>query len=1101
MKGIPVIKSKLVMPQLPRAVIKSTRIRDLIESIENKSLIVVTAPAGYGKTTLIAAALSSHKAKADRICWYRLDEADRYLAYFYTHLVEALFPVEEKIWEEARSYLDNCGDILTEHQYLNALLCQELWAFYNSCPDIRNFIVLDDFQHVQDIAEITDTVQFFIDNLPVNFTVIISSRYETGLLTAKRRLEKSILEITSDDLCVTSEELPPLIENMTGIRPGPALSHKILLHTEGWPAGIILICQMLHKRNSIRIESLLDYSSQKELLFQYILSEVLMSVDDRLLHFLAKASILSEITVSEAKVIFDEENALQLLEKCQRKGLFIQKLYGDVSTYRFHSLFREALQQIRTKYYSDEEIKNYHMKAAAYFIEKQMFERAIRHFIVCGNVDPAVELVIQAAKNNINLLAFEAVEELRLWFKLLPEDIVNNNGYLLYIKSYTIFHKKVKEAIKLLEQSLEIFRQTDNLVMQLYTLVSLSNAYIEFNSISGLREIQEKALLLSEGKEGQLVELVLTIINFTVSVWEGNFTAALSFFRSLKFLGLTDEWQFIIKFLSSIMYYLSGDLNPAYKQIHDALKLEICKTAELQNGYLLLYCCSILQLEDLLRPQSQELENILAIGEKYDYKYLLGSGKRLKALAYYRQHDPEYALEILDASTVLFEEMGNTAMVSSNILYRCLWQCPGDNPRELLKIAQRALEDLAAEPSGMCLYEIGLSIVGAIAREAEDYGLSEKYLKAAVEKCQSKGAKQVFCGACLHLARLYFDMGKQIPGEQYLRIAFNLAAKKMYYMFWDLHFPTLVEMAARSARSEIQLDYVRELVNRHYGQDASEFLITAALTEHTANRNFTGFFITRYGIREDYKGFILRVTFLGRLHISINGIAIPDKEWKTKKIPGLFKFLIAHRGHPVSKEQLIEVLWPDADKKSVMMSLRAALCELKKVLRKHGIEAEDLSLLLKESRDTLEALTGNHLIVDVDLFFELAEKPCMPSQKKVILEQLLELYKGDFLEEDLYEDWTFAFREELRSVYFRSALELTGIYMTEHDNIKAEKLLLKILSMDQYNEEACLLLLKLYFSENQRGRAVKLYKSFTTRFEKDLQIKPDNRLTLLISEN
>jgi ATP/maltotriose-dependent transcriptional regulator MalT/DNA-binding SARP family transcriptional activator len=1101
MKGIPVIKSKLVMPQLPPTVIKSTRIRGLIESIEKKSIAVVTAPAGYGKTTLIAAALSPHKTKGDRICWYRLDEADSDLAYFYTHLVEALFPVEENIWEEARSYLDNCGDILTQHQYLNALFCQELWAFYSRCPDIKTFIVLDDFQQVQDIAEITGTVQFFMDNLPENFTVIISSRCETGLLTAKRRLEKSILEITSDDLCVTSEELPPLIENMTGIRPGQALSHKILLHTEGWPAGIILICQMLSSRNSTEIESLLDHSGQKELLFQYIISEVLTAVDDRLLRFLSKASLLPEITVSEAKVIFDEENALQLLEKCQRKGLFIQKLYGSTTTYRFHSLFRETLEQIRPQFLTTEEIKDYHMKAAAYYIENQLFERAIRHFIACGNIDRAVELVVLAARTNINLIAFEAFEQLRLWFKLLPEEVVNNNGYLLYIKSYIKIHKEPKEAIKLLEQSLEIFRQADDPIMQLYSLISLSNAYIECNSIRGLREFQERALMLSEGKKGQPIELMLTVIDFTVSVCEGNFTTGLSLLRSLKSLELTDEWQLIIKSFSSMMYYLLGDLEPAYKQIHEALELEICSAAELRNGYLLFYYCTILQLEDQLRPQSQELEKLIAIGEKYDYKHLLGSGKRLEAIACYRQHDLESALESLDASTSFFEGMGNTAMISSNTLYRCLWQCREGNPEELLSRAQSAIGDLTAEPSGMCLQEIGFSIVGAIAREAKDYRLSEKYLTASVEKCRSKGAKQILCGVYLHLARLYFDTNEHAKAGQYLRKAFDLAAKKKYYMFWDLHFPTLVEMAARAARNGIHIDYIRELINRHYGQEASEFLITAALTEDAPEKNFADLFIARYGVKEDYKGFTLSVKLLGRLHISINGIPVPNKEWKTKKIPGLFKFLIVHRGHAVSKEQLIEVFWPEADKRSVMMSLRAALCELKKTLRKQGLEAEDLSLLLKESRDTLEVLTGNHLIVDVDSFLELSGKHCMPSQKRAIFEEMLELYKGDFLEEDLYEDWTFAFREELRSVYFRSALELAGIYMTEHDNIKAEKLLLRMLSMDQYNEEACLLLLKLYFSENQRGRAVKLYKSFTTRFENDLQIKADDRLISLINES
>lgn len=95
----------------------------------------------------------------------------------------------------------------------------------------------------------------------------------------------------------------------------------------------------------------------------------------------------------EAISIFEEENAPRLLEKCEQKGLFIQKILGEATTYRFHSLFREALQQIQPQYLSPEEVKNYHLKAAAYAIDHRIFDRAIEHFIICGNVESAVELV------------------------------------------------------------------------------------------------------------------------------------------------------------------------------------------------------------------------------------------------------------------------------------------------------------------------------------------------------------------------------------------------------------------------------------------------------------------------------------------------------------------------------------------------------------------------------------------------------------------------------------------------------------------------------------------------------------------------------------
>lgn len=292
MKGIPVLKSKLKMPQLPPAVAVPERLHHLSNEMYERQAVIITAPAGYGKTTLMVTALNGYKSKGSRICWYRLDEEDRDLAVFYTHLVETLFPEEEGVWAEPRNHLSNCGDIFAQHQYLNALLCQELWAFYNLRPDVKTFIVFDDFQQIRDMPEITGAIQFFIDNQPDSCEVIVSSRCETGLLTGKRKLEKNILEINSSELCFSEEELTGLVKAKYGITPEQSLLQKIMLHTEGWSAGIILVCQMLSKGNAFDTGSFLDRSSRKELLFQYIITEVLEAVDHRLLRFLAKAAIL-----------------------------------------------------------------------------------------------------------------------------------------------------------------------------------------------------------------------------------------------------------------------------------------------------------------------------------------------------------------------------------------------------------------------------------------------------------------------------------------------------------------------------------------------------------------------------------------------------------------------------------------------------------------------------------------------------------------------------------------------------------------------------------------------------------------------------------------
>lgn len=124
------------------------------------------------------------------------------------------------------------------------------------------------------------------------------SRWETGLLTGKQKLEKNVLEITRSELCFSDEELAALIKKRYGFIPEQGLLREIMRRTEGWPAGVILICQMLSGSGADEASSILDRSDRKVPLFQYIVTEVLKTVDDRLLQFLVKTAILQEFAMN-----------------------------------------------------------------------------------------------------------------------------------------------------------------------------------------------------------------------------------------------------------------------------------------------------------------------------------------------------------------------------------------------------------------------------------------------------------------------------------------------------------------------------------------------------------------------------------------------------------------------------------------------------------------------------------------------------------------------------------------------------------------------------------------------------------------------------------
>ncbi|WHH56932.1 BTAD domain-containing putative transcriptional regulator [Petroclostridium sp. X23] len=266
-------------------------------------------------------------------------------------------------------------------------------------------------------------------------------------------------------------------------------------------------------------------------------------------------------------------------------------------------------------------------------------------------------------------------------------------------------------------------------------------------------------------------------------------------------------------------------------------------------------------------------------------------------------------------------------------------------------------------------------------------------------------------------------------------------------------------------------------------------------------KEFCNDFALLYKINQRTCAVNIKVCFLGKFHISVNGTVISENNWKTKKAEGILKYLLLHKNRTINRETLMELFWPQSYKKSASTSLRAALYELRKVLSVYGIVIEGNDSLIHESSNGLQIKNKNNLIIDTDTFLEhhkdlkkLSFSETDKLKRTAILERMVSIYNGNLLENDIYEDWTFFEREELKSIYLKSALSLVKIYTERKEDEKIENLLLKTLYLDPYNEEACFFLLNFYISTNQRGRAIKLYQTFKKRLRKALGIEPDKKL-------
>jgi len=1070
-RNVPTVKSKLVMPQLSSYIMLENL--DIIgKSIPKQQVIVVSAPAGYGKTTLIVASLKKY-AENSRICWYRLEEEDRDLIMFYAHLIETLFSWRENGSEGILDNLTAYGDVQSQYTYINAAICQELWNFSSMETSPRTFLVLEDFHNIKDSAEICYFLSYLINNLPANLSVIVSSRSKPEFITVKQKFENEIMEINQEDLCFSEKDLIKYTAQTYQTKPDKELMRKIILLTEGWPAGIVLICQLFYRLDPLERTNYLEKIPEKAYLFDYFAVEVFKKLDVSLMLFLVKMAILKDFTQSQAALFFDSTQVEHYLSQCEAYCLFIQKSGSDVMTYRFHGLFREAILRNQSRYLTPEEIKDCHLKAAGYYLENKVMVRALDHYIESGKIEEATDLII---RESANLGPFEAMDSLRLWFKHLPADLVEQNGSLLYIKSY-IYQKGETEGLDLLQKALPLLQKSNDLIMQVKVWHSIVYFYVFRNDKRNIVGALQQILTLLKDMSNPDLEGLITVTDLQKAFWQEKLSKGMILSQRALSFDLIPDFRWVALINSSQLYYLLGDLDKAGELIKETLAMELVQRTEMLQGFSHMFLAAVYQMKNDGLDCRKMIDKTIEIGNKYNSLLLLGMGKRLAGIESYLSQDKEKACQLLSASSEHFLRLGNIPMCLLNEIQQSAWMSDQGDPQELLVKAKKALSELRSLKPGQCIFEVSQSLTAVLAREAGDYQFAEKNLLQAAESSKKKKARQVLCGVYFNLAKLYSDTGDSDQKEDYLKQALSIASESGYTMFWDLHIPTITEMAIYGIKNNICPEYASVLLERYFG-------------ENVAQTNFPA---------------EIKVTLFGKFKLEVNGEEIPVTSWKTRKIEGILKYLILHRNKTTSKETLMELFWPSSNKKAASSSLRVALYELRKVLSQYNIPVKEKESLVQENIYGLEVKTGDTMYVDIDEFLTLYENsqklslaPKSIDKEITLLEKMVHIYKGNLLENDQYEDWTYFEREELKSIFLKAASSLVSAYQKRKEPQEAQKVLLIILAHDPYNEEACFSLLQMYMATKQRARALMAYDNFKKRLQKDLGIEPDPKLAIML---
>ncbi|KPU44787.1 HTH-type transcriptional regulator MalT [Oxobacter pfennigii] len=1102
MDNIPVLKSKLIMPELSGSFLLTDRLTRLHENMKSCRAVTVCAPAGYGKTTLVVSYFNRQAAMPSRVCWYRLDPEDKNLPVFIAHLKEAVFPAETAEFSESRKALfDNSGMQLQPHNTIS-MICHEMWAHHSKAGHIRTYIVLDDFQNVVQVQDICDMIRYMLDNLPPSCAIFILNRANLNVFTEKQKLEKKILEIGTDGLAFNNAEIKDLMLSMGQIAADRKVAGFIEKNTEGWIAGIIILCQAVKSKGSDTASIELAKLGHEDALFRYMSMEVLKSVDNVTQDALARLALLQDFSESEASEILEINDIKSLIEQCMGFGMFIQRIPGDPVVYRFHSLFREFLLYILKDRYYEGQIAGLHLQAAQYYMRHATYGRAAEHMAKCGDSASVMDMV---TKEGFNKFMIGETGQLKMWLDLLPEDMIRSNPVLLLFKAQLMPNNRQIEMVDTLKEVLNLSLQNNNLAIYYDAASVLIYIFMCSNNMKGLLEMTEG---LPKQRQKVSVELrnTLIVLDMVHSIGEEQFSMAEAQSESIIYTLLPEDSKWLYLILSCIIYYCLGKLDNGKRCMETALILDKFKNIEPSRGFILLFLSIILSLKNQRECLPSYIAEILAIGEKYDYEYLSAHGRRLAAFERYLSFEGEASVEMLDHAVFNFRRINNKAMAAACRLLRRLWAIRYNSPVLDLDEAREDLEVIREECPGMMVYEYSLSVLGAIARESGDFNLAEYCLLSSIKEAKAKKGYQVLCGSCFHIAKLYFAGGGTEKGHYYLKQAMELAESNRYFMFWDIHIPTVVEMTLRSIRYGYCTGYAEELLSKFYGSKTVKYLSEKAKAiDESRIEAFVGDFVSTYKADSSEQLYFVKSSLFGKPEISVNGIKVSDAEWKTKKVRGFLEYLLLNSGNTMSKEVLAETFWPGSDSKSAIASQRTALYHLRKILSKYNAEVTGSNAFIYETPEGLQIRKNDILDLDIHEFLRLHSElfsnivTSQTEQRQAdILERMIYVYKGDLMEGSDYGDLVFYERERLKSIFMEVCLNLGSIYIKRGELRRAEEILRRALAAEPYNENICLELLKLYMSQGRKSKSVKLYYSFKKRLEQELDIKVDRRLTEVI---
>ena len=1067
----PISQVKILVPQRRKELLSRPRLLGLLDDLLDFKLIIIAAPAGYGKTSLMIDYATSYDWP---VAWLALDPLDqnptRFLTYFITS-IQQCFPefgtqsiAAMKSQREEQLNIDYIVTSITNDIYENIT---------------EHFIlVLDDYHLVNQGKEIDEFLSNFLQKVSENFHLVVTSRTlltlpDLPLLVARSQVGGLSLE----ELVFQPDEIRKFFEKNNKIEISNEDAEMYARQSEGWITGLLLTTQ-------INTKSIGDHTKVTRAsgigLYEYLAQQVLDQQNGEIQDFLLWTSLLEEFNPEMCERIIEPAvqkklNWQELMESIIFNNLFVVRVGEEGFWLRYHHLFRDFLQHRLESLYP-ETAKAILTKLAEYNINAQDWERVFVIYSQMGDINSLVNLLEEQASS---FIAKGKIKQLSDWFSYVPDERIVNNPRLLSLKATIEVNRgNLSQGLELLNAAIDLQLQTEtdnefiaeNYVRRSTTLRVLGKYQDSLDdaqhALDLCKSIKKKTPTRAEAMraiginyylQGMLND-ALTWMKKSLDAYQeigldedcarilvelGAIQETLGFLEDAEktyntSLQLWDKlgdsiWQSNLYNNLGVLQHAKGDFENSFLNLEKAMSFAKMRGNRRDEGYAL---ASIGDLykdldahDEAMDAYSQALESAQNNKDQYLVLYLRLAETRIKTL----QKQLKQATTFLDIAYTQAKKSGTQLELEQCKVEKAILKYYyGDlgNALDLLKELRDYFSDSGQSDT---LFTIEMYLVLVLLKQKQ-INEAQELLERLIKQLNTSSANT-------HLQAICFEVRNDIKS-----------------------FSGLADVA-----------------------DQIDFLIEHNLTYQKKIQNVRRR-IRKHASVVPFAAPKLIIRGFGKTEVYQNNRLITTSDWMTQTSRDLF-FLFLSNPEGMTKEEVGVILWPDSSTEELKRRFKNAIYRMRRAIGSNAVVFNDNYYRFNNSLDF------EYDVLSFEQNITQAEKESNIDHTIKLFETAVDLYKGPFLA-DIDATWFSAERQRYSNMYLETLRKLYEIYLNRNLLEKALEIIRLIIKNEPFNEEAYRNAMAIYHEFGNTAAIIRLFEQCKQQLAREYGLEPSEETVL-----